>query len=146
MKTGKIIEVSSPTFYIEKNNPENVKYFQTEKEWRMEKDGDYKAILVESFIEKLPIPQKDEILYKYKDNRGYLLKLTKSGIRDVQCQTTETFDKKTQILILTYAGEGDPVIALNKARDLCTQNKKYNEFMDMNMDNPWVRIIKINND
>jgi hypothetical protein len=55
--------------------------------------------------------------------------------------------KKDGILrlsILTYIGEGDPVINLDDKILKYTDGREYSEFIDMNMDNPWVRIIIFN--
>lgn len=43
--------------------------------------------------------------------------------------------------ILTYKGEGDPVKKLDDKISEYTKNDKYWEFIDMNMDNPWTRVI-----
>ncbi len=43
--------------------------------------------------------------------------------------------------IITYRGDGDPVMALNDKIQEYTNGEMYWEFIDMNMDNPWTRII-----
>lgn len=53
-------------------------------------------------------------------------------------------DKTT--FLFTYAGEDDPVRRLDDAIKYFLQiypAKSYREFVDMNMDNPWVRVIVI---
>jgi len=55
-------------------------------------------------------------------------------------------DTYTKIAIFNYTGSGDPVIHIDTAIEQYTSGFKryeYNEFVDMNMDNPWVRIITI---
>ncbi len=47
----------------------------------------------------------------------------------------------TKIAILNYVGEDDPVQALDEAVLQYTNGHDYTEFIDMNMDNPWVRVI-----
>lgn len=42
---------------------------------------------------------------------------------------------------LKYVGDGDPVSHLNKAVKEYVGDREYNEFIDANMDNPWVRVI-----
>jgi hypothetical protein len=46
-----------------------------------------------------------------------------------------------RISILTYQGDGDPVIKLNEKMIEYTKGQKYWEFIDMNMDNPFTRVI-----
>ena len=46
-----------------------------------------------------------------------------------------------RVSILTYRGEGDPVMKLNKKIEEYTKGEKYWEFVDMNMDNTWTRVI-----
>lgn len=57
--------------------------------------------------------------------------------------TIEEFknDNSKRVSILTYRGEGDPVNKLNEKIREYTNSEKYWEFVDMNMDNPWTRII-----
>lgn len=44
---------------------------------------------------------------------------------------------------ISYRGDTDPVLKINKFIENKVSNKKYTEFIDENMDNPWVRIIVI---
>lgn len=46
-----------------------------------------------------------------------------------------------RVTILTYRGEGDPIIKLNNKIIEYTNSEPYCEFVDMNMNNPWTRII-----
>ena len=46
-----------------------------------------------------------------------------------------------RVAILNYRGEGDPVRKLDDKIQEYTNGEKYWEFIDMNMDNPWTRII-----
>ncbi len=62
-------------------------------------------------------------------------------MKDIIYQEGFTNDKKVQIGILMYTGSGDPVKQLNEAVYLYTKNEGYNEFIDANMDNPWIRVI-----
>lgn len=52
-----------------------------------------------------------------------------------------TFNRKGQVAILMYAGEGDPVAKLDWAVYEYVGNVGHNQFIDINMDNPWVRVI-----
>lgn len=56
-------------------------------------------------------------------------------------QEVQTADTKVRVGILMYVGSGDPVRKLNEAVNLYVRNEGYNEFIDANMDNPWVRVI-----
>ena len=62
-------------------------------------------------------------------------------MKDIIYQEAETPDKKMKVGILFYNGEGDPVKNLNEAVHLYVNHQGYNEFIDSNMDNPWVRVI-----
>jgi ABC-type uncharacterized transport system substrate-binding protein len=44
-------------------------------------------------------------------------------------------------LIINYRGDNDPVAKLNEKVSELTKDLRYYEFIDMNMDNPWVRVI-----
>ena len=46
-----------------------------------------------------------------------------------------------RVAILTYRGEADPVMKLDYAIKEYTKDQKYWEFIDMNMDNPWTRVV-----
>jgi hypothetical protein len=52
-----------------------------------------------------------------------------------------THDRKGQIAVLMYVGENDPVAKLNWAVSEYVGNVGHNQFVDINMDNPWVRVI-----
>jgi len=72
-----IIKVEAPGFLINIENPQEVVYeLDTIPE---SKTKNYKAIFVENFKHELPIPKLNEILYKYQDKRGYLLKIEKGS-------------------------------------------------------------------
>jgi hypothetical protein len=61
----KTIDVSMPVFLINLENPEEVSY-----EW---KDGiNWKQICVSTYAFGFPELKDDDILYKYKENRGYI--------------------------------------------------------------------------
>jgi hypothetical protein len=62
-------------------------------------------------------------------------------MKDITYQEAETNDKRIKVGILIYTGSGDPVKQLDEAVDLYVRHEGYNEFIDANMDNPWVRVI-----
>jgi hypothetical protein len=62
-------------------------------------------------------------------------------VKNVIYQEAETTNKKVKVGILIYIGEGDPVKHLNEAVHYYVGTNGYNEFIDANMDNPWVRVI-----
>lgn len=70
-----IIKVKYPCFQYEIENPLNVRYGpEIEGEWVVdEKDSKWKLVCVRTHVNGLPIPKENEILYKYKHKRGYLL-------------------------------------------------------------------------
>ena len=60
------IQVTQPTFLINLDNPTEVSYVPME--------GNWKSIIVETYQHGFPEIQDDEILYVYKENRGYIKK------------------------------------------------------------------------
>jgi hypothetical protein len=52
-----------------------------------------------------------------------------------------THGRKGQIAVLMYVGDNDPVAKLNWAVSEYVGNVLHNQFVDINMDNPWVRVI-----
>jgi hypothetical protein len=52
-----------------------------------------------------------------------------------------TNDRKGKVAILIYRGEEDPVSKLDTAVHQYVGNESHHEFIDINMDNPWVRVI-----
>ena len=64
-----IIEVEQPTFLLDKNNPMNVSYSN-------EEGDNWKSIIVGTYLHGFPPLKEGDILYKYKDNRGYVYKIT----------------------------------------------------------------------
>lgn len=62
-------------------------------------------------------------------------------MKDIVYQETKTTDGKVKVGILIYTGAGDPVKHLNEAVRNYVGHEAYNEFIDANMDNPWVRVI-----
>lgn len=62
-------------------------------------------------------------------------------VENVIYQEAETTNKNVKVGILIYTGVGDPVKHLNDAVHYYVGTNFYNEFIDANMDNPWVRVI-----
>lgn len=62
-------------------------------------------------------------------------------MKDVIYQEAKTSNSKVKVGILLYTGSGDPVKHLNEAVSHYVGTEGYNEFIDANMDNPWVRVI-----
>ena len=60
------IQVTQPTFLINLDNPTEVSYVPME--------GNWKSIIVQTYLHGFPDIQDDEILYIYKENRGYIKK------------------------------------------------------------------------
>lgn len=50
-------------------------------------------------------------------------------------------ERKGKIAVLMYVGEEDPVAILDKAVSQYVGHEGYSEFIDINMDNPWVRVV-----
>jgi hypothetical protein len=62
-------------------------------------------------------------------------------MKDIVIQQAEYNGGKGKIGILMYVGSGDPVPHLDAAVHSYVRNQSYNEYIDANMDNPWIRII-----
>jgi hypothetical protein len=105
---------------------------------------------------------KDQLLKLYESQIVDLTMMSKIELGDdvikeihrlkgiIQDETTEREeitveelkrDIRQRVAILTYRGDGDPVSKLDKKVREYTNGKEYWEFIDMNMDNPWTRII-----
>jgi hypothetical protein len=52
-----------------------------------------------------------------------------------------TFGRTGKIAIFLYSGDGDPVSELNSAVSTYVGYNSYHQFIDINMDNPWIRVI-----
>ena len=60
------IQVTKKTFIINLDNKTEVSYVTME--------GNWKSIIVQTYLHGFPDIQDDEILYIYKENRGYIKK------------------------------------------------------------------------
>jgi hypothetical protein len=52
-----------------------------------------------------------------------------------------THGRKGQVAVFMYAGDEDPVDKLDWAVSKYVGHIGHNQFIDINMDNPWVRVI-----
>jgi hypothetical protein len=52
-----------------------------------------------------------------------------------------THGRLGQIAVLGYVGSGDPVANLDLAVSQYVGNVGHNQYIDINMDNPWTRVI-----
>lgn len=52
-----------------------------------------------------------------------------------------THNRKGKVAILMHSGDGDPVNELDWAVNQYVGNELHMQFVDINMDNPWVRVI-----
>ena len=75
---------------------------------------------------------------------GEEIDLNTSAISDdIDVQEFVCDENNKVILKITYNGSGDVVKHLNDAVKRCVAGRNYKEFVDMNMDNPWWRLIII---
>lgn len=49
--------------------------------------------------------------------------------------------EKGKLAVFLYGGSGDPFVNLNMAISSYVGDNSYYEFIDANMDNPWMRVI-----
>jgi hypothetical protein len=132
-----IIEVEQPAFLLDKNNPTKISYNN--------EDGDnWKSIIVQTYLHGFPPLKEDEILYKYKD-RGYIGKYYEFNKKYTEGDIEYEYTKlgKNTLLGIYYRGDNDPVRKIDKFIRSKVSTENYTEYVDMNMDNPWVRIIVI---
>jgi hypothetical protein len=132
-----IIEVEQPAFLLDKNNPTNISYNN--------EDGDnWKSIIVQTYLHGFPPIKEDEILYKYK-NRGYIGKSYEFNKKYTDGDIEYEYSKlgKNTLLGIYYRGDNEPVRKIDKFIRSKVSTENYTEYVDMNMNNPWVRIIVI---
>lgn len=48
---------------------------------------------------------------------------------------------KGRVAVFLYGGEGNPMVALDEAVAEYVGNEPASQFIDINMDNPWVRVV-----
>ena len=131
------IQVTQPTFLINLDNPTEVSYVPME--------GNWKSIIVQTYNRGFPEIKDDEILYIFKENRGYVGKHYELNKKYTEDNIEYEYTKLgTNILMgIHYRGDNDPVIRIDDFMTKKLSDKKYTEFVDESMDNPWVRIIVI---
>ena len=69
---------------------------------------------------------------------------TSKNNEDIDVQEFVCDENNKVILKITYNGSGDVVRHLDDAVERYAAGRDYSEFVDMDMDNPWIRIITIN--
>jgi hypothetical protein len=142
---NKII-VTQPTFLINLDNPTEVSYGPM--------DGNWKSIIAQTYLHGFPEIKDDEILYVFKEDktsdiikkhRGYVGKHYELNKKYTEGDIEYEYTKlgSNTLIGISYRGEGDPVIEMDEFMRDKFSNKYYTEYVDMNMDNPWVRIIVI---
>jgi hypothetical protein len=131
------IQVTRPTFLINLDNPTEVSYEPM--------DGNWKSIMVQTYLHGFPEIKDDEILYVLTENRGYIRKHYVMNKKYTEGDIEYEYTKlgSNTLMGIYYRGDNDPVRKIDKFIRNQISNKDYTEFVDMNMDNPWVRIIVI---
>jgi hypothetical protein len=131
------IEVTQPTFLINLDNPTEVSYVPM--------DGNWKTITVQTYQHGFPEIKDGEMLYYFTENRGYIRRHYVMNKKYTEGDIDYEYTKLgTNILMgISYRGDNEPVKKINEFINTNILNKDYSEYIDMNMDNPWVRIIVI---
>lgn len=131
------IQVTQPTFLINLDNPTEVSYVPME--------GNWKSIIVQTYPYGFPKIKGNEILYAYKKNRGYVGKHYELNKKYTEDNIEYEYTKLGANILMGihYRGDNDPVIGIDDFMTKKLSDKKYTEYIDTNMDNPWVRIIVI---
>jgi hypothetical protein len=142
------IIVTQPTFLINLDNPTEVSYGPM--------DGNWKSIIVQTYQYGFPEIKDNEILYVFnedktsniiKNDRGYILKQTMYELNkkytegDIEYEYTKL--GSNTLMAIHYRGDGDPIRKMDEFMRDKISNQYYTEFIDSNMDNPWVRVIVI---
>jgi len=131
------IQVTQPTFLINLDNPTEVSYEPM--------DGNWKSIIVQTYLYGFPEIKDDEILYALTENRGCIRKryvMNKKYIEgDIEYEYTKL--GSNTLMGIYYRGDNDTVREIDKFIRSKVSTENYTEYVDMNMDNPWVRIIVI---
>ena len=80
------IQVTQATFFINLDNPTEVSYEPMEGE---PMNGNWKTIIAQTYPQGFPEIKDDEILYVYKDNKGYGTKGSRGYILNKQSNNME---------------------------------------------------------
>lgn len=142
------IQVTQPTFAINLDNPTEVSYGSI--------DGNWKSIIVQTYLHGFPEIKDDEILYVFKEDktsdiikkdRGYILKQTMYELNKKYTEGNIEYEYtklgSNTLMGIYYRGDGDPIRKMDEFMRDKISNQFYSEYIDSNMDNPWVRIIVI---
>ena len=131
------IQVTQPTFLINLDNPTEVSYVPM--------DGNWKSIIVQTYPYGFPKIKDNEILYVFKEDRGYVGKHYELNKKYTEGDIEYEYTKlgSNTLIGIYYRGDGDPVRKMDEFMRDKFSNQYYTEYVDINMDNPWVRIIVI---
>lgn len=131
------IQVTQPTFLINLDNPTEVSYEPM--------DGNWKSIIVQTYLYGFPEIKDDEILYALTENRGCIRKRYVMNKKYTEGDIEYEYTKlgSNTLMGIYYRGDNDVVREIDKFIRSKVSTENYTEYVDMNMDNPWVRIIVI---
>jgi hypothetical protein len=131
------IQVNQPTFLINLDNPTEVSYVPM--------DGNWKTITVQTYQHGFPEIKDDEMLYYFTENRGYIGRHYALNKKYTEGNIEYEYTKlgSNTLIGISYRGDNDPVIKIDEFIRNKISKKDYTEFIDTNMDNPFVRIIVI---
>jgi len=131
------IQVTQPTFLINLDNPTEVSYEPM--------DGNWKSIIVQTYLYGFPEIKDDEILYALTENRGCIRKRYVMNKKYTEGDIEYEYTKlgSNTLMGIYYRGDNDVVREIDKFIRSKVSTENYTEYIDMNMDNPWVRIIVI---
>ncbi len=131
------IQVTQPTFLINLDNPTEVSYEPM--------DGNWKSITVQTYPYGFPEIKDDEILYALTENRGCIRKRYVMNKKYTEGDIEYEYTKlgSNTLMGIYYRGDNDTVREIDKFIRSKVSTENYTEYVDMNMDNPWVRIIVI---
>jgi len=140
------IQVTQPTFLINLDNPTEVSYEPM--------DGNWKSITVQTYPYGFPKIKDNEILYVFKEEyRGYVEKHYYRGYVGKHYELNKKYTEgdieyeytklgSNTLMGIYYRGDND-LREIDKFIRSKVSTENYTEYVDMNMDNPRVRIIVI---
>lgn len=131
------IQVTQPTFLINLDNPTEVSYEPM--------DGNWKSIIVQTYLYGFPEIKDDEILYALTENRGCIRKRYVMNKKYTEGDIEYEYTKlgSNTLMGIYYRGDNDTLREIDKFIRSKVSTENYTEYVDMNMDNPRVRIIVI---
>jgi hypothetical protein len=112
-----IIDVIKPVFLINLDNPKEITY-------NVNEIGNWKSIIVETYNYGFPNINENEILYKYTENRGYIMKIENDQFDSLNEKQLESLERGLSDL------KNNRVMTSNKFWKELLSKKEQQELLD----------------